>query len=144
MGVPHPRCSEPRTGQRDKTTSCQSQPEHSILACPHSSARSGGTNERLVVRSPTSHSLFSSLGSYSILCKKFMPNPFRGASSSSEHARFYPSLMILTRSTGKVQRAVDGVKILLDIAKESSDAFPPLKSALGCISALVNHYEVRT
>ena len=33
--------------------------------------------------------------------------------------------------------------MLLDIAKESTDAFPPLKSCLGCIGALVKHYEVR-
>ena len=33
--------------------------------------------------------------------------------------------------------------MLLDIAKESSDAFPPLKSCLGGISALIKHYEVR-
>ena len=38
---------------------------------------------------------------------------------------------------------MDGVKILLDIAKESSDAFPPLKSALGGVTALIAHYEVR-
>ena len=42
----------------------------------------------------------------------------------------------------KRQRVVDGAKILLDIAKESSDWFPPLKSALGGVSALVKHYEV--
>ena len=42
----------------------------------------------------------------------------------------------------KKQRVVDGVKILLDIAKESADWFPPLKSALGGVSALVKHYEV--
>ena len=42
----------------------------------------------------------------------------------------------------KRQRVVDGAKILLDIAKESSDWFPPLKSALGGVSALINHYEV--
>ena len=42
----------------------------------------------------------------------------------------------------KRQRVADGAKILLDIAKESSDWFPPLKSALGGISALINHYEV--
>ena len=42
----------------------------------------------------------------------------------------------------KRQRVVDGAKILLDVAKESSDWFPPLKSALGGVSALVNHYEV--
>jgi len=41
-----------------------------------------------------------------------------------------------------VQRGVNGVKILLDIAKESSDCFPPLKSALGGISAVIKHYEV--
>ena len=42
----------------------------------------------------------------------------------------------------KGQGVVDGAKILLDIAKESSDWFPPLKSALGGVSALVKHYEV--
>jgi len=42
------------------------------------------------------------------------------------------------------QRGVDGVKILLDIAKESSDWFPPLKSALGGVSAVIKHYEVRS
>jgi hypothetical protein len=31
---------------------------------------------------------------------------------------------------------------LLDIAKESSDVFPPLKGCLGGISALIKHYEV--
>jgi hypothetical protein len=34
------------------------------------------------------------------------------------------------------------VKILLDVAKESSDWFPPLKSALGGVNALIKHYEV--
>jgi len=34
------------------------------------------------------------------------------------------------------------VKILLDAAKESSDCFPPLKSALGFVNALIKHYEV--
>jgi len=33
--------------------------------------------------------------------------------------------------------------MLLDIAKESADAFPPLKSCLGGISALIKHYDVR-
>ena len=32
--------------------------------------------------------------------------------------------------------------MLLDIGKESSDAFPPLKSCLGGINALIKHYEV--
>ena len=43
-----------------------------------------------------------------------------------------------------MQRAVDGAKILLDIAKESSDWFPPLKAALGGVGALIKHYEVRS
>ena len=42
-----------------------------------------------------------------------------------------------------MQRAADGVKILLDVAKEASDVFPPLKSALGGVNALIKHYEVR-
>ena len=40
------------------------------------------------------------------------------------------------------QRVADGAKILLDIAKESSDWFAPLKSVLGGVCALVKHYEV--
>ena len=34
------------------------------------------------------------------------------------------------------------MKILLEIAKESSDWFGPLKSALGGVNALIQHYEV--
>ena len=44
--------------------------------------------------------------------------------------------------TAKRQRVADLAKILLDVAKESSDWFPPLKSALGGVSALIKHYEV--
>jgi len=44
--------------------------------------------------------------------------------------------------TAKRRRVFDGAKILLDIAKESSDWFPPLTSALGGVNALIKHYEV--
>ena len=44
--------------------------------------------------------------------------------------------------TAKRQRVGDSLKVLLDIAKESSDWFPPLKSALGGVTALIKHYEV--
>ena len=44
--------------------------------------------------------------------------------------------------SAKRQRITDVVKILLDIAKESSDWCGPLKSALGGVSALIKHYEV--
>jgi len=43
----------------------------------------------------------------------------------------------------KKQRLIDVSQTLLDIAKESADAFPPLKSCLGGISALIKHYDVR-
>ena len=42
----------------------------------------------------------------------------------------------------KRQRVADGLKILLDVAKESADWFPPLKSALGGVNAVIKHYEV--
>ena len=42
----------------------------------------------------------------------------------------------------KRQRVADGAKILLEVAKESSDRFPPLKSALDGMGALIKHYEV--
>jgi len=49
---------------------------------------------------------------------------------------------MVRRFLAKRQRVVDGVKILLDVAKESSDCFPPLKSALGFVNALIKHHEV--
>jgi hypothetical protein len=49
---------------------------------------------------------------------------------------------LTTRWSAKRQRVVDCMKILLDIAKESSDWFGPLKSALGGVNALIKHYEV--
>jgi len=42
----------------------------------------------------------------------------------------------------KRHRIGDSIKLLLDVAKESSDWFPPLKAALGGINALIKHYEV--
>jgi len=44
----------------------------------------------------------------------------------------------------KKQRLIDATKMFLDIAKESADALPPLKSCLGGINALIKHYEVRS
>jgi hypothetical protein len=40
------------------------------------------------------------------------------------------------------RKVADCAKILLDIAKESADWFPPLKSALGGVNAVIRHYEV--
>lgn len=44
--------------------------------------------------------------------------------------------------SAKTQRMTEGMKIFLDVAKESADWFPPLKSALNGVSSLINHYEV--
>jgi len=80
--------------------------------------------------------------------KRRLTNP--GASGSnadpnpSERIQRLPSSKLFDRSylTAKRQRVVDAAKILLDVAKESSDWFPPLKSALGGVNALIKHYEV--
>ena len=50
--------------------------------------------------------------------------------------------LIVRNLLAKKQRVVDSAKILLDVAKESADWFPPLKSALGGVNALIKHYEV--
>ena len=42
----------------------------------------------------------------------------------------------------KKQRFIDGMRVVLNIAKESADACPPLKSCLGGIEALIKHYDV--
>ncbi|KAF9787378.1 hypothetical protein BJ322DRAFT_1019804 [Thelephora terrestris] len=45
------------------------------------------------------------------------------------------------QNSSKRRRLIDGAITLLDIVKESADAFPPLKSCLGAIDAFRKHYE---
>jgi hypothetical protein len=40
--------------------------------------------------------------------------------------------------------SISGLKLVFDIARESADAFPPLKSLLGGLSAIIKNYNVRT
>lgn len=83
-------------------------------------------------------------------CQTFFESDHRRAAGphrSRVHVRYArsfcaPFLISLMHPTAKKQRFVDAFKVLLDIAKESSDVFPPLKSCLGGISALIKHYEV--
>ena len=63
------------------------------------------------------------------------------------HVRSLATVVVsapLTPHLAKGQRIIDATKMFLDIAKESADAFPPLKSCLGGITALIKHYEVRS
>ena len=43
---------------------------------------------------------------------------------------------------GLAATAYSGTKLVLDVAKETADVFPPLKSALGGLTALLKHYDV--
>ena len=61
---------------------------------------------------------------------------------SGSNGSFVVRILTVGRPSAKRQRITDGAKILLDIAKESSDWFGPLKSALGGMNALIKHYEV--
>ncbi|KAF9649808.1 hypothetical protein BDM02DRAFT_3186020 [Thelephora ganbajun] len=45
------------------------------------------------------------------------------------------------QSWSKKRRVADAAKILLDIVKDSAGWFPPLKSALGGVTALIERYE---
>jgi len=60
----------------------------------------------------------------------------------SEFHAFREANSLTLSPPAKGQRVADGAKILLDVAKESADWFPPLKSALGGVNALIKHYEV--
>ena len=39
--------------------------------------------------------------------------------------------------------AYASVKVVADVVKESSDVFPPLKSVVGGLTAILKHYDVR-
>ena len=63
--------------------------------------------------------------------------------SGHRYDAFHRVTSLTARSLlAKKQRVADGAKILLDVAKESADWFPPLKAALGGVNALIRHYEV--
>ena len=53
------------------------------------------------------------------------------------------AFLSLRLCSATTQRVIDATLMLLDIVKESADAFPPLKSCLGAIDAFRKHYEVR-
>jgi len=61
-----------------------------------------------------------------------------------EQAHHLPSSQLPNRLNlpAKRKRVANGAKILLDVVNESADWFPPLKSALGGVNALIKHYEV--
>lgn len=49
---------------------------------------------------------------------------------------------LFERLQAKRQRVEDLAKIILDVANESAAWFPPLKSTLGAVTALIKQYEV--
>ena len=84
-----------------------------------------------------------------MLQKRRLTNPWASGSNTGpnrcEWIQRIPRSQLFDRRLNlpaKRQRVIDGAKILLDVAKESSDWFPPLKSALGGVGALIKHYEV--
>ena len=66
-------------------------------------------------------------------------NPDPGRCECVQH---FPRDRLSDGLQAKRQRVADGVKVFLDVAGASSDAFPPLKSALGFVNALIKHHEV--
>ena len=88
--------------------------------------------------------------SYVQPCEKTTPNAkwerdrakFMYEIALSSHLLVY-DFTTLRLSVATKQRFTDATISLLDIANESADAFPPLKSCLGGINALIKYYEVR-
>jgi len=80
--------------------------------------------------------------------KRRLTNPEASGDNASpnrcEQVQYLPSSQLPDRLnlSAKRKRVADGAKILLDVANESADWFPPLKSALGGVNALIKHYEV--
>ena len=76
--------------------------------------------------------------------KKLRPKASgEGIGPSSSTISGHSHICELRLSVETKQRFIDATKSLLEIANESTDAFPPLKSCVGGIHALVQYYEVR-
>ena len=43
-----------------------------------------------------------------------------------------------------ISAAYSSTKVVIDVVKECSDVFPPLKSAAGGLAAVLKHYDVRS
>ncbi|KAF9784597.1 hypothetical protein BJ322DRAFT_1195506 [Thelephora terrestris] len=67
--------------------------------------------------------------------------PFSDPTIDPTMSKIRETLRSMAPSLSTKRQLIDGTKIVLDIAKESADAFPPLKSCLGGITALIKHYE---
>ena len=64
-----------------------------------------------------------------------------GRSKSSDHA-VDPSAASVKESDWK-STAYTTTKLAINLVKESSDVFPPLKSVMGGLSAILDHCDVR-
>jgi len=109
-----------------------------LMTCPNLSPSSNGW-----VGAWDSAHLSPTNDSRSEAMFKSSTNP-RASGSDIDPVQRLPSSQPYDRSSlrAKRQRAADAAKILLDVAKDSSNWFPPLKLALGGVDALIKHYEV--
>lgn len=77
-------------------------------------------------------------------------NPIRSGLSKSQSERPNISNYIVDPSAAYEKRsshkstAYSATKLAINMVKESSDAFPPLKSVVGGLSAILNHCDVRS
>jgi len=58
------------------------------------------------------------------------------------HKAMFRKRHLRSMAAAQRKRVVDDAQVLLDVAKESADWFPPLESALGGMGALFKDYEV--
>ena len=116
----------------------------------HLYLRGVGASALSTATTTTRHPIFTSrrrLSTMSNLAKKLRQTaggkeigPSSCTTSRYHCVRKFTTLRL---SAANKKRFVDATKSLLDIANESADAFPPLKSCLGGINALIKYYEVR-
>jgi len=111
-----------------------------LMTCPNLSPSSNGWVGAWdsALLSPTNDSR-----SEAMFKKRHSTNP-RATGSDIDPVQRLLSSQPFDRSSlrAKRQRVADAAKILLDVAKDSSDWFPPLKLALVGVNALIKHYEV--
>ena len=61
---------------------------------------------------------------------------------SSDHT--FDEGAVTQNESGWMSAAYSSTKVVIDVVKESSDVFPPLKSVASGLAAVLKHYDVRS
>ncbi|PPQ89299.1 hypothetical protein CVT25_000315 [Psilocybe cyanescens] len=138
-GLPFPGNAQVTTQSAGGSTFGSSTPI--LTTSPHLLGQNVVTQSTLSSISVASHTSAVPLTSAAPPASAQVPTPIAPATSKTGAHSFGSGPFLSDKAKEHVKTTLKGAYVLLKVLKESSDAFPPLKAAVGCFIACVDTYQ---